>query len=307
MQFTLPLFRTDCRLPEILNVLLLFLLVSTRALPSAAQQSELDALARQVAQDVAVSSRPLFGSPALSKPGSSKTALIVTDFGTLHGSASQLGVVLADQFAQAFETQVRDAILLSRDCLHQLVDREGIVADDLRDFFALAWLGKKCGADLVIAGAADDTGNHLVLTIQLLRATDGGRVQQRRTTLEKTPEMVALLAQPPHSAASPPVETGIPKAGEQGIGEPACRICPAPSFTDDLNKGMKDKPLVLTFRVVVDQNGEVSDIAVVRGAPYGATDQAIETIRKWKLEPAKNADGRPVKAWTEVEVTFRHL
>jgi len=223
---------------------------------------------------------------------------------------SQLGIVLADRFAQALESQAKNATFIPRDCLHQLIAKEGIAAEDLHDFRALGWLGKECGADFAIAGTIDDTGESLVLMVELIRTNHPGRVQQRRGTLERTPEMVTLLAQPFHSEAPPPVESGIPEAGTQGIGEPSCKICPSPSFTDDLNEAMKgteNKSFKLTFRMVVDENGEVSDVAVVKGAPYGLTDRAIKTIRKWKLDPAKNPDGRPVKVRTLVEFMFRYL
>jgi hypothetical protein len=52
---------------------------------------------------------------------------------------------------------------------------------------------------------------------------------------------------------------------------------------------------------IVEKNGRVKKITVVKRLPYGLTSQAIETVQKWKLTPAKDPKGHT----TEVRQIFR--
>jgi TonB family protein len=57
---------------------------------------------------------------------------------------------------------------------------------------------------------------------------------------------------------------------------------------------------------VVTEDGRAADIKVVKRAPFGLANAAVETIQQWKFEPAKDPDGRPVAVRQMIEVTF-HL
>jgi TonB family protein len=57
---------------------------------------------------------------------------------------------------------------------------------------------------------------------------------------------------------------------------------------------------------VVKADGEASDIEVIKRLPFGLTNKAVEAVRKWRFEPARDADGRPVAVKQVVEVSF-HL
>lgn len=56
------------------------------------------------------------------------------------------------------------------------------------------------------------------------------------------------------------------------------------------------------LKVTVSSSGEIEDVRVLQRAK-GFTQQAIETVRKWKFEPAK-LDGRPVAASIPVAFSF---
>ena len=38
------------------------------------------------------------------------------------------------------------------------------------------------------------------------------------------------------------------------------------------------------------------------GLPFGLTEEAIETVKKWKLRPATGPDGKPAAVREEVEL-----
>jgi TonB family protein len=57
------------------------------------------------------------------------------------------------------------------------------------------------------------------------------------------------------------------------------------------------------LHMVLRSNGEVSDIAVLKGLPHGLNDKAIEAARNIKFEPAIK-DGHPVSQYVRVEYVF---
>jgi TonB family protein len=58
------------------------------------------------------------------------------------------------------------------------------------------------------------------------------------------------------------------------------------------------------LRLTIGTDGEVVDVEVVEGLGHGLTEQAIQSARKWKFEPATSG-GLPVVAPIEVTVQFR--
>lgn len=58
--------------------------------------------------------------------------------------------------------------------------------------------------------------------------------------------------------------------------------------------------------VLVDVQGHVSGIYVLKGAPFDLTGQAIKTTRDWRMEPGQK-DGKPVPVRVSIEIGFRLL
>jgi TonB family protein len=61
----------------------------------------------------------------------------------------------------------------------------------------------------------------------------------------------------------------------------------------------------VTLRVLVAADGKASDIRVVRGVGFGLEERAMQTVRGWKFNPARDANQRPVSAWVTIEAVFR--
>ena len=59
----------------------------------------------------------------------------------------------------------------------------------------------------------------------------------------------------------------------------------------------------VTLRVLVGEDGNVSDVRVIRGLPDGLNEQAIAAARQTKFKPAMK-DGKPVAYWVVLEMTF---
>ena len=88
-----------------------------------------------------------------------------------------------------------------------------------------------------------------------------------------------------------------------GVSLPTCVICPYPVYTDEA-RHVKIQGTV-TLRVLVGADGKAADLRVVRGVGYGLEERAMQTIRGWKFNPARDANHRAVAAWVTVEAIFR--
>ena len=76
---------------------------------------------------------------------------------------------------------------------------------------------------------------------------------------------------------------------------------PEPSYTADARKNDISGTVIL--KVVFAKTGQVQNIRVVSGLPYGLTEQAINAARQIKFTPAM-IDGTPVSMWMQLEYNF---
>jgi protein TonB len=60
-----------------------------------------------------------------------------------------------------------------------------------------------------------------------------------------------------------------------------------------------------TLALVVDENGNPTNLRVIRSLGMGLDEKAIEAVKSWKFEPAFGKDGKPVASKIAVEVDFR--
>lgn len=81
-----------------------------------------------------------------------------------------------------------------------------------------------------------------------------------------------------------------------------CDYCPNPKYTDEARR-TKFHGIVL-LRVVVSADGHPLAIRVTKSAGLGLDESAIAAVKEWKFRPARDRSGRPVTAWTIVEVNF---
>jgi len=72
-------------------------------------------------------------------------------------------------------------------------------------------------------------------------------------------------------------------------------------YTKEARDNKVEGTVVLS--VVFGPDGQISDIKVIRGLPYGLTEKAIEAGRKMRYEPAMK-DGQPVSVRGDLEFSF---
>lgn len=93
------------------------------------------------------------------------------------------------------------------------------------------------------------------------------------------------------------------EANSRAASLPTCLICPYPVYTDEA-RHVKMQGTV-TLRVLVGADGKADDIRVLRGVGFGLEERAVQTVRGWKFNAARDVNHNAVPAWVIVEAVFR--
>ncbi len=107
----------------------------------------------------------------------------------------------------------------------------------------------------------------------------------------------------PDDSPASGMDKSVSRSGVGGVGYPSCDDCPQPEYTPLARAKRLEGTVVL--QVVIQADGGVTDIQVVKSPSSELTQMAIEGVSKWHMNPARRADGEPVPVMVPVEVTFR--
>ncbi len=94
----------------------------------------------------------------------------------------------------------------------------------------------------------------------------------------------------------------VRKARDYGVKPPKPIYSPNPEYTDKARR--KKLQGVVVVGVIVNPDGTVRDVSVVKSLEPGLDKQAITAVSKWKFQPATK-DGEPVAVHIMVETNFR--
>ncbi|MEM7048271.1 MAG: TonB family protein [Acidobacteriota bacterium] len=102
-------------------------------------------------------------------------------------------------------------------------------------------------------------------------------------------------------SAPPPVEpAGILRVGGE-IRRPAQRFAPSPRYSEIARKARIQGVVIL--RAVLDKQGRVTDVRILKDLPFGLGEAAAEAVARWEYEPA-TLRGKPVSVEMEISVHF---
>lgn len=76
---------------------------------------------------------------------------------------------------------------------------------------------------------------------------------------------------------------------------------PQPRYTEEARQARIQG--VTLLQAVIDTEGNVSELRILKGLPLGLDQSAMETVRQWKFEPATR-DGVPVPVYYNLTVSF---
>ena len=97
-------------------------------------------------------------------------------------------------------------------------------------------------------------------------------------------------------------ESGVPRAGVEGVTRPECIYCPRPEFSKEARKARVSGTVLLDVTVTTD--GKIINPVVVKGPGSGLNEKALAQVKKWKMKPALNPEGKPVNCRVQIEITF---
>lgn len=100
---------------------------------------------------------------------------------------------------------------------------------------------------------------------------------------------------PPPSEPEGPIHVG----GD--VKAPVKVHAPSPEYTEIARKARIQG--VVIVQAIVDKNGNVQNVKVLKGLPMGLDKQAVEAIKGWKFEPA-TLNGKPVDVYYNLTVNF---
>jgi TonB family protein len=227
---------------------------------------------------------------------SKQTKIVVLDFvGTEEMDA--LGQELGNEFRDAL---VRESPKLSVEGRSQTIDRllkSDLVIENLRSPATVSWLFGNTGIDAWVSGDMSTGIGGLKVTVQAYRVGAYFPMYTFESSIPLTDKLKSLIRERPKDEFP-----SLPRSGEKGFSYPACIYCLQPDYTADAVHHKLEGIVVL--EVTINEEGQARDVRVKVGLPYGLTQQAVESVTKWRFRPARDSDGKPAAVRQTVEVTF---
>lgn len=99
-------------------------------------------------------------------------------------------------------------------------------------------------------------------------------------------------------------EEAVHRVDEKGITTPKLVLPVQPTYPEEARKARVMGVVVL--QALVDEQGVVQQVEVLRSLEKGCTDAAVQAVRQWRYEPARFAkSGKPVAVYLTVTVNFK--
>lgn len=246
-----------------------------------AQETQLDAATTQIASS---QSRQVHSVAVLDFVGSY--------------SMDAVGAKLASDFDAALEKAISGVRVEDRSKIAEFLQSKQMVAANVRDKGAGAWLASQLGVDAFIFGMMGSGVGGIHVSITAYRVSNGDELAQADAAVPFTASLQALTRTVDRDSSG-----SVPPVGTNGYTSPRCRYCPQPQYTREAyRQGIKGDVLL---EITIAADGYVAEnVRVLLGMPYGLTERAVETVRDWKLTPATGPDGKPAAVRQEVELTF---
>ena len=79
-------------------------------------------------------------------------------------------------------------------------------------------------------------------------------------------------------------------------------FAPQPQYTEIARKARISG--VVIVQAIIDKQGNVTNIKVLKGLPMGLEEAAVDAMKQWKFKPA-TLNGRPVTVYYNLTVNFK--
>jgi TonB family protein len=218
----------------------------------------------------------------------------VADFTDGSGKQFILGRFFAGTFSGMLE-ESSGFTVVSRINAHRYLSKSGRTDQDLAVPDVLAKLVSDMGADAILWGKV--SVNQGVATIDvMMRDVSGKHLFQAQYVEKLNSELRADLDA---------IQTGSTfyYVGVDGVSFPKCLHCPVPEWPVGQGSPSREGNVVLS--VLVTLKGKADQMSVVETLNPVFDRAALECVRTWRFEPAKDADGNVVPVRLPVQLTFK--
>jgi TonB family protein len=100
----------------------------------------------------------------------------------------------------------------------------------------------------------------------------------------------------------PPTEDTGPIQVGGDVRAPEKISAPQPQYTEIARKARVQG--VVIVQAIIDKQGAVTNVKVLKGLPMGLEEAAVDAIKQWKFKPA-TLNGRPVTVYYNLTVNFK--
>jgi TonB family protein len=233
--------------------------------------------------------------------------VLVTDFLFPDGNTSVYGLQLADTLSRELTSKEYKLRVIDRSLLHNFLAKERVPAEpDHRA--VINWISDALDARFVVFGTTERIDNGFVRLSSQLVDTDSKdwRVYTAIVNLDPLNSGESLGPVDPFGPL-PEITTSfsgetVERMGVNGTTMPSCTYMPNPIYSDGARK-LKLNGTV-TAEAVINSEGKLESIRIVRGMPGGLNETTIAAMRTWRCHPALR-DGKPIPVLVPFTTTFR--
>jgi TonB family protein len=232
--------------------------------------------------------------------------ILVTNFSLPDGDTSPYGMQLADELSKELASQNHEIRVIDRGLLQDFLEKDLIppksvnpalvrsIAFALKTRFVVLGTTKRTNDDVVQISArlfdvADKNGSGYIAVVNLLAP---------KSSIDLSPSRPFDSLPPITSTAS---GESIYRAGLDGVSLPRCTYAPNPPYSEEARKLQLSG--IILVDAVINSEGKLENVRIVRGLPDGLNDRTIATMKTWRCNPALK-DGKPVPTRVQLEVNF---
>jgi TonB family protein len=194
-------------------------------------------------------------------------------------------------FASVFSANLSDGkpsfTVINRIEGQRLLTKAQFLSDDLQKAESPTKAGAATGADALVMGTFQQTVSNIVLEISLREASSGKEIFHAQYQEKASDEFEALFP-----AALDPTGTIYLFPDLDGIGHANCVNCPR--TTAAASQAGQPAAATQLISAVFTADGKLDQARIVRSADPTADQAALESLKNWKAEPAKDTSGAAV-------------
>jgi TonB family protein len=209
-----------------------------------------------------------------------------------------IGQTLAADFRVSMARSGQDVRVQDYSELLGMLKKNGLVLANLHDVATASRLVRQTEVDAWIYGKLSNSVGGLKLTVDAYPLSPFvERYFEFENSIPRSDDLKPLIVERVKDEFS-----ALPRPGQRGYSYPECIDCPVLPSSEEVLRCKFSGTVVL--EVTVEPDGHTKDIRVKVGLPFGLTQQAVDTVKEWRLKPAIGPDGKPAAIRQVVELSL---